>query len=324
MTTPAENPQAGGTVTTPVENPRAGGTVTTPVENPRAGATVTTPVEDPPARDTGGGVTAAERGFVGRAPAGYSVGARLGELLEPVFADEPPLGDAVDAIFRRAEKLRRRRSRAVFAAGAVVVVLVFLAGYAMTTVLLPAGPGRPASVPAPVVVVPRPDPVLTVIAPVLRPSGLRIVPRGPGLGVGWRQYLVLTESGRPHGLIEVSTYAAPNGLCFPVLADPGACARPEHVSNVVEYVRYTFDEDVDWQVNEVIARRLADGRTIVVQATGERGTGTANGGRPPLTALLTARFAADPRLLAAFGDRESCNAPDAACPVLRVPVPVAD
>jgi hypothetical protein len=284
--------------------------VTAPLESPQTHETMTAPVANP-------------QGFVGRAPAGYSVGARLGELLEPVFADEPPLGDAVDAIFRRAEKLRRRRSRAVFAAGAVVVALVFLAGYAMTTVLLPTEPEHPASLPAPVVV-PGPDLVLTVIAPVLRPSGLRIVPRGPGLGVGWRQYLVLTESGRPHGLVEVSAYAAPGGLCFPVLADPGSCARPEHVSNVVEYVRYTFDEDVDWQVNEVIARRLADGRTIVVQATGERGDGTAMGGRPPLSPLLTDRIATDPRLAAAFGPGESCNGPDTACPVLRVPVPVAD
>jgi hypothetical protein len=163
---------------------------------------------------------------------------------------------------------------------------------------------------------------MAVFAPVLGLSHLRMVPREPGRGDGWRQYLVLTASGRPHGVIEVSAYAAPGGLCFPVLADKSVCARPERASNTIEYVRYTFDRDVDWQVNEVIARRLPDGRTIVVQATGERATGTAAGGRPPLSALLTAKTATDPRLGWAFGSGESCNGPDADCPALKVPVPV--
>jgi hypothetical protein len=165
--------------------------------------------------------------------------------------------------------------------------------------------------------------MIAVFGSVLGPSHLRIVPREPGRGDGWRQYLVLTESGRPHGLVEVSAYAAPGGLCFPVLADKRACARAERTRDDLEYVRYTFDRDLDWQVNEVITRRLADGRTIVVQATGERGTGT-SAGRPPLSALLTAKTAMDPRLAAAFGARESCNGPAAGCPVLKVPVPVAD
>jgi hypothetical protein len=252
------------------------------------------------------------------------VGARLGELLEPVFAGEPPLGDAVNEIFRQAEKRRRRRSRAVLTAGAVVVVLVFALGYGLTHVLLPATPNRPAAT-APVPGdVPPPDPMMAIFAPVLSPSHLRMVPREPGRGDGWRQYLVLTASGRPHGLIEISAYTAPGGLCFPVLADKRVCARPERASNALEYVRYLFDRDVDWQVNEVITRRLPDGRTIVVQATGERGTGTAAGGRPPMSALLTAKTATDPRLAAAFGARESCNGPDADCPVLKVPVPVTN
>jgi hypothetical protein len=270
------------------------------------------------------GETAAGQGhgLAARAPAGHSVGARLGELLEPVFADEPPLGDAVDAVFRRAERLRRRRSRAVFAAGVVVVLLVFLAGYVMTTILLPTEPDHSATIDT-TVVVPGPDPVLAILAPALSPSRLRVVARDPGAGAGWRQYLVLNANGRPHGLIEVSAYTTPNGLCFPVLADERACARPERALANIDYVRYAFDQDVDWQVNQVIARRLPDGRTIVVQATGERGTGTATGGRPPLSALLAARIATNPRLAVAFGPTESCNSPDAACPVLKVPVPIA-
>jgi hypothetical protein len=258
--------------------------------------------------------------FIGRAAAGYSVGGRLGELLEPVFAGEPPVGDAVAAIFRRAEAARRRRSRWVVAAGIVVVVLVFGLGYGLTTVLLPAPPGPVTT--GPVEIAPPSDPVLNVLRPVLSPSRLRIVPREPARGDGWRQYLVLTASGRPHGLIEVSVYAAPEGLCFPVLADKGACARPDRASDDVEYVRYSFDQDQDWQVNQAIARRLSDGRVVVVQATGERGTGTATGGRPPLSAVLTAKTAADPRLAAAFGEGESCDGPDPACPILRVPVHV--
>ena len=83
------------------------------------------------------------------------------------------------------------------------------------------------------------------------------------------------------------------------------------------YARYPDDRDVDWQVNEVIAR-FVDGRVIVVQATGERGTGTAAGGRPPLSALVAARIATDPRVAAGFRARDDrCTT---ACPVLMVPV----
>ena len=154
-------------------------------------------------------------------------------------------------------------------------------------------------------------------------NNYRVVPREPSRGEGWRQYTVLgRDSGRPRGLIEVSAYAAADGLCFPVLADPDACARPEHRGDDVEYVRYADDRDVDWQVNQTIARRLSDGRVIAVMATGERGTGDARAGRPPLTGLQTATAAADARLIAAFGADERCNGPDPACPLLNVRVPV--
>jgi len=255
--------------------------------------------------------------------AGAGVREWLGDLLEPVFADEPPLGDAIAAVFRRAERQRRRRARIVLAAGAAVVVLTTAIGYALATVLPPTGGtglgARPTRIPAT-----RPDPAQAVLASALRASGLRIVPHEPARGDGWRQYLVRTASGRPYGLVDVSVYAAPAALCFPVLAEPDACARPEHASKDVEYARYAFDRDVNWQVNEVIARRVPDGRALAVQATGERGTGTAGLGRPPLTARLAARVASDPRLLAAFDAAERCNGPERACPVLQVPVPVPD
>ena len=61
---------------------------------------------------------------------------------------------------------------------------------------------------------------------------------------------------------------------------------------------------------------------VAVTATGERGTGDAMAGRPPLTASQTASLASNPGLMAAFGADERCNGPDPACPVLTVPVPV--
>jgi hypothetical protein len=264
-----------------------------------------------------------ERGAGFDIPAGQAVGARLSTMLDQVFSHEPPVGGAVREIFNRAEAIRRRRARVVVIAGTIGVILLTIFGYALTTVLLPAtptqSPGAEAAVQAP----PK-DPVLALLTPVFTASALTVTPREPARGDGWRQYLVLTAAGKPHGLVEVAAFAAPDGLCFPVLADKSACARPERASDNVEYVRYTFDRDVDWQTNEVIARRLSDGRVIVIQSSGERGTGKAQTGRPPLTALLAARLAADPRMAAAFGAHEACNGPDPACPILKVPVPVVD
>jgi hypothetical protein len=254
--------------------------------------------------------------------AGQSVGARLGTMLEHVFGHEPPVGDAIDDIFRRADAIRRRRAKIVLGTGSLAVLLITILGYAATTVLLPAAPTQSPAAETVVVRTPA-DPVLAVLAPMLAPSRLTAGPREPSRGEGWRQYLVRTASGHPHGLVEVSAYAAPNGLCFPVLADRSACGRPERASDTVEYARYAIDRDVDWQVIEVIARRIPDGRVIVVQASGERGTGSAQGGRPPVSGLLAARLAADPRLAAAFDADKACNGPDPACPVLKVPVPIA-
>jgi hypothetical protein len=239
----------------------------------------------------------------------------LDERLEQAFEDEPPIGDAVDAVFRRAERLRKRRIRGVLLAGLLAVALVAAAGYGLTSALLPRATRHPA--------VSQPSgadagPVLAVLASV---SDFRIVPRSPAVGAGWRQYTAVDEAGHPRGVIEVAVYTAPNGLCLPVLADQDACALPEHAAGDVEYARYGFDTDVDWQVNEVIARRRSDGRTVAVMATGQRGTGDAEAGRPPLTTPQTAKAATDPRIMDAFGPAESCDDPAPACPVLKVKLP---
>jgi hypothetical protein len=249
----------------------------------------------------------------GSTPAGPG----LGDRLAPALAGEPPIGDAVDEIFRRAERLRRRRARVVLAAGVAVAALTALTGYALTTLSIPAAPAHTAASAAP----PRPDRIRELLTATVRASGLSVVPREPARGAGWRQYLVLGADGRPHGLIEASAYTAPEGLCFPVRADKTACARPMIGPANVQYVRYVEDQDPDWQVIEIVARHLAGGRTVVVQATGERGTGSRSAGRPPLSPLVAARVAIDPRLAAAFDPEENCTG-DAACPVLRVPVTI--
>jgi hypothetical protein len=253
--------------------------------------------------------------------------ARLADLLEQVLEGEPELGDEVDAVFRRADGLRRRRTRRLLAAGAATAAAIALAGYLLTAALLPAAPAKAPAVAAPSVV-PLPsaiaDPVLAVIAPEIDGLGMRILPRPPERGAGWRQYSVLDPAGRPRGTIEVAVYAVPDGLCFPVPAADGVCARPERTAGDVEYVRYDDDHDMDWQVRQTIARRAPGGRTVVVMATGERGTDDADGGRPPLTGAQVQRLATDARLAAAFGPAENCGGPAAgACPVFRVPVPTA-
>ncbi len=243
-------------------------------------------------------------------------------VLERACAGEPPIGDAVGDILRHADRMRRRRAGAVLLAGATVVVLVVLLGYALTTVLLPGR--KPPSTAAVAVAQPRPsavlDPVLAVLSKPVDAKDLRIVPREPFSGPGWRQYSVLGAEDRPRGLVEVAVYDAPAGLCLPVEAEPTSCARPDTTDSGYEYGRYAETDDVDWQVREVIARRVVDGRTVVVQATGERGTGDREAGEPPLTGREAAGVATDPRLLDAFGLGERCNAPALDCPILKVPV----
>jgi hypothetical protein len=264
----------------------------------------------------------------------------LHDLLEHVLDGEPELGDDVDAVFRRADRLVRQRSRLMVAGAGVAVVGIALGGYLLATSLVSAdGPAAPAAVapavvapavrslpaPAPSKIVPSAvaDPVLAVIAPVIDGKGLRIVPRPPERGAGWRQYSVFDAAGKPRGTVVAAVYATPGELCFPVLADDGVCARTERTDGDVEYLRYDDDQDVEWQVHETIARH--QGRTIAVMATGERDTKEAKNGRPPLTGTQTRRIATTAALAAAFGPGEQCNGPAAgACPVFRVPVPTAD
>jgi len=244
---------------------------------------------------------------------------RVGALFEQVLQHEPAVEDGPAAVYRRVDRMRRRRVRTLLGVGVGLVLAIGTIGYGVTTALLPrsvtltpvdTSPTAPS------------EPALAVLAPVLAGKGYRIVPRAPLGGTGWRQYLVVAADGKPRGLVEISAYATPNGLCFPVLADAKACARPQLAPGNVDYVRYSADKDVDWQVTEVISRRRADGRTIVVLATGERGTGNRAAGRPPLTGLEAARVAVDPRTARAFAPEERCATPDATCPALKVPVPV--
>jgi hypothetical protein len=238
------------------------------------------------------------------------------ERLAQAFADEPPLGDAIDAVFRRAEQVRRGRLRRLLLAGLLAVVLVTALGCALTTVLLPS-PVHRATAAAPVPA--GPDPIGGVLAEI---TGLTVLPHPAG-GPGWRQYIALDDRGRSHGLIAVLVYDLPNGLCLPVLADQNACALAEHAAASMDYARYAWDTDPDRQVNEVIARRRTDGRTIAVMATGERAGGDAQSGRPPLSGLQTAKAATDPRIVDGFAVNERCNDPAAACPGLTLPVPVS-
>jgi hypothetical protein len=245
---------------------------------------------------------------------------RLAGLLAQVFDGEPPIGDGVEAAFRRAEKIRRRRLRQIIGAGAAAAIVVATVGYALTSAVLPTTPKRTPGAAAAPVPTPARDPALTVLAAVTAGKDLRVVPRPPARGDGWRQFTALsTDAGRPRGLIEISVYAAPDGLCFPVRADPDVCAKPDR-SGDVEYVRYADTGNDDWQVTQTVARRRSDGRVVVVMATGERGTGDAEAGRPPLSARETARVALDPRVMGMFRADERCNGPDPDCPVLRVPL----
>jgi hypothetical protein len=259
----------------------------------------------------------------------------LRDLLENVLDGEPELSDDVDAVFRRADRLVRQRSRLLVAGAGAAVVGIAVGGYLLAaTLLTPAAPVEPVaravpSVTPSAVVTPVPsavaDPVLAAIAPVIDGKGLQIVPRPPERGAGWRQYSVFDAAGKPRGTVVVAVYATPDEICFPVLADDDVCARTERTDDNVEYLRYDEDQDVEWQVHETIARHPGEDRTIAVMATGERDTKEAKKGRPPLTGAQTRKIATDGALAAAFGPDEQCNGPaDGACPVFRVPVPIED
>ena len=57
-----------------------------------------------------------------------------------------------------------------------------------------------------------------------------------------------------------------------MLADRRPAPHRNATDDGIEYARYDDDQDVDWQVHQTIARRISDGRTVAVMATGERGT----------------------------------------------------
>ncbi|GIF20959.1 hypothetical protein BJ973_005588 [Actinoplanes tereljensis] len=255
----------------------------------------------------------------------------LTRLLERVLEGEPDLGDEVDAIFRDADRIRRRRTRGLLGAGAAAVAVIAIAGYLLTTTLMPdtqAQPPAPAPARATASAVPVPssvaDPVLAVLAPVVDGKKLHIVPRPPERGNGWRQYSITDPDGKPRGTVEIAIYHVAEDLCFPVLAAPGKCARTEWAPAGVEYVRYDADQDRDWQVHQTIARRITDGRTLAVMATGERGTDNASKGKPGLTGAQIEKITTGQKLFDAFGPDEQCSGPSsAACPAFRVPVPIS-
>jgi hypothetical protein len=257
------------------------------------------------------------------------VTAPLAELLGHVLEGEPALADEVDEVFRRAEALRHRRTRLLLIAGAAIAAIIVLAGYLLTTTLLPAR-GSPRALPASQSIspsaVPVPsaiaDPVLALIAPLADAAHLRIVPRPPERGFGWRQYSVRAADGQPRGTVQVAVFARPDGLCFPRRNGKDGCARADRAGDGVDYVRYGEGTDPDWQVNEAIARRTSDGRTVALMATGEREVTDPAGATPPLSGSQVEQLATDPRLLAGFGSGEGCDGPSSnACPVFKVPVP---
>jgi subtilisin family serine protease len=282
--------------------------------------------------------------------------APLREVLGHVLEGEPALAGEVDEVFRRADVLGRRRTRLLLAAGATIAAIVVLAGYLLTTTLLPARgaaegrplapPARPSAVPAPSALAPSAlapsalapsalapsgpvpsangDPVLALIAPIVVGDHLQIVPRPPAHGFGWRQYSVLTAGKQPRGTVQVAVFARPGGLCFPKRDGHDGCARTDRAGGI-DYLRYGDGTDPDWQVNEAIARRASDGRTLALMATGERDENDPPAAVPPLSGREIERLATDPRLLDAFGPEERCDGPSAdACPVLKVPVPDSD
>ncbi|HEX5206090.1 MAG TPA: hypothetical protein VFW27_39710 [Actinoplanes sp.] len=254
---------------------------------------------------------------------------QLNRLLEHVLDGEPPLGDEIDAVFRRADRLRRRRTQALIAAAVVVVAVVVATGYALTTLLMPAKVASTpvasagafsAALPSAVA-----DPVLALIAPIVDGRKMHIYPRPPERGSGWRQYSIADRDGKPRGTVEVAVYSIADDLCFPVLAAPGKCAKTRWAPAGIEYVRYDDDRDPDWQTHQIIARRITDGRTVAVMATGERGTGDASRAKPGLTGAQVEQLGTDRRLFDTFGASEQCFAPSSGdCPAFKVPVPLGD
>ncbi len=259
--------------------------------------------------------------------------APLNQLLEHVLEGEPPIGDEVDAVFHRADTLRRRRGRAVLAVGGATAAVIVVLGYVLTTTLLEpapltltptalpgtAGVAAPTAPPLrsahPVPVPSIPDRVLDLIEPLVESRQLQIVPVTLQRGNGWRRYQIIDEQGRSRGTIGVAVYDVREKWCFPVAADDEACARPDRADGL-EFVRYDDMSDPDRQVRQTIARRLDDDRTVTVVAAGERGKG-AQRGKPGLTGAQVEQVATDEDLFAAFGKKEDCRN---GCPDFPTPV----
>jgi hypothetical protein len=250
--------------------------------------------------------------------------APLNRLLEHVLEGEPPLGDEVDAVFRRADRLRRRRAHLVLAAGAATAGLIVGLGYVLTTTLLPAPPATTTATTAPAIVVtvrpptpserPAPTPsradgVLQVIEPLLTSRRLTVVPGSARRGDGWRRYEIADSGGRGRGTIEVAVFDVRKKWCFPVAADAEACARPDRASGL-EFVRYDDVSDPDRPVRRTIAHRLGDGRTVGVVAAGTRRE------KPALSGAQVEQVATDERIFDAFRKAENCvdGCPDFGAP----------
>lgn len=253
--------------------------------------------------------------------------APLSRLLEHVLEGEPPIGDEVDAVFRRADRLRRRRTQAVLALGAVTAAVIAVLGYVLTSTLL-TPPAEPTRTPVQAVMPSRapekpsqapPDRVRDVIEPLLEGRELRIEPGSPERGNGWRQYEVADAEGRSRGTVRVAIYDVRGNWCFPVAADPRECARPDRAGGL-EFVRYDDVDDPDRQVRQTIARRLDDGRTVAVMAAGKPDAG-AQRGRPALSGAQVEQVATDERVFEAFARSEDCGKD---CPEFETPVEKRD
>jgi hypothetical protein len=247
----------------------------------------------------------------------------LNRLLEHVLEGEPELGDEVDAVFRRAAKLRRRRTQAVLLAGAGTAGLIVALGYLLTATLLRSPPATISTGPARVVTTaPSPAPVpsvsdgvLDVVEPLVDGRQLTVVPASRRTGDGWREYGIADGQGRSRGTVQVAVFDVRRKWCFPVAADPDACARPDHAGDL-EFVRYDDVSDPGHQVRQTLARRVGGLRVVAVMAVGERDAG-AQRGKPGLTGAQVEQVATDERVLDAFGPDEDC---DDGCPGFATPV----
>jgi hypothetical protein len=250
----------------------------------------------------------------------------LNRLLEHVLEGEPEVGDEVDAIFRRAARLRRRRTQAVLLAGVGTAGLIVALGYLLTATLLNSPPATVSTGTADVVAATPPplpseapaparDGVLAVVEPLVKGRQLEIVPASERRGDGWREYGVADAQGRSRGTIQVAVFDVRKKWCFPVAADPDACARTDHAGGM-EYVRYDDVSDADRQVRQTIARRIDGRRALAVLAAGEQNAG-AQRGKPALTGAQVEQVATDERVLDAFGKAENC---DDGCPAFATPV----